>query len=550
MTNSGRLELTWANKHRTLLSEEDGSYEWVDPPDVRVAEVRLLNEVAVMGEGASGDHEGAEELLIRGDSLRALRSLRLLPEYAKHYVGKVKLVYIDPPFNTGQAFPNYDDALEHSVWLTMMRDRLVELKHFLSPGGSIWVHLDDREQHRARMVMDEIFGENAFVATIIWQKRLSRESRSAFSSSHDFIHVYSPIGPKRWKHYRNREGREDEVYNNPDNDPRGPWRDGGPFTAPGYRENQRYVIVNEAGIKLKPEKITRSWFATESEYLRMREEERIYFSSDGAGQPRIKAYQSEEEGLVPFTLWEDNEPEENDGDSELTVFGADAVGTNDDAKRHSQVMFGEEFSTPKPERLLRRIIDIATDPGDLVLDCFAGSGTTAAVAHKMGRRWITIEREHETMRAYTLPRLEMVVRGEDAGGITDDMDWRGGGAFKMLEVAESMYEVDDEGEVYLAESATNGRFSDAVRAQLGFASDDSPPFCGRKNRVRLAVVDGVAGETEVRHLLASLDVGERLYLVAKAVDDGVESLLAEISPGSRVRKAPRDLVRSVGRIVW
>ena len=548
-TKTGRLELTWTNKHLTLLAGEDGAYEWVEPTDVRVAETRLLDEVAAVGEVGPQSCAAADNLLIQGDSLQALRSLRRLPEFARHYSGKVQLIYIDPPFNTGQAFANYDDALEHSVWLTMMRDRLVELKQMLAPNGSIWVHLDDREQHRTRAVLDELFGEAAFVASIVWQKRLSRESRSAFSSAHDLIHVYSPVGPERWKQVRNREQRSAEDYSNPDNDPRGPWRDGGPFTAPGYRENQRYVIVNDAGIELRPQKRTRSWFATEPEYLRMHQEGRIFFTRNGAGQPRMKAYQSEEEGLVPFTLWEDTNGDGEPAVDEDSVFLASAAGTNDDAKRHGQAMFDEAFATPKPESLLQRIVHIASSPGDIVLDCFVGSGTTAAVAHKMGRRWVAIEREGETVDTFARPRLEKVVKGEDPGGITTAVEWDGGGGFRLIEVGGSMYDLDEDGEIFLSSDVTNGRFAEAVRAQLSFVAEDEPPFCGRKGRARLAVMDGVVGEIEARHLIAALGEGERLVLVAKAVDDDVEPLLAELSPGSRIRKAPRDLVRSVGRIV-
>jgi len=545
VANQGRLELTWTNKHLTLLVGEQG-YEWVDPTDVRVVETRLLDGVAAFGDVGPDKKRSADNLLIRGDSLQALRSLRQLPEFADELVGKVKLIYIDPPFNTGQAFANYDDALEHSVWLTMMRDRLVELKRLLSPDGSIWVHLDDAEQHRTRVILDEVFGDRSFVTTVVWQKRTSRESRSAFSSAHDIIHVYAPLGPEQWKRVRNRVDREAQQYKNPDDDPNGPWRDGGPFTAPGYRENQRYVIVNDAGIELTPKKRTRSWFATEPEYRRMRNDGRIFFTKDGAGLPRMKEYQSEEKGLVPFTLWRDDEADAEDGG---ILLEAQDVGVNDDAKRHSQALFDGEFATPKPERLMERIIHIATNPDDIVLDCFAGSGSTAAVAHKMGRRWVAIEREAETVRTFTCPRLQKVVAGDDPGGITEAVEWKGGGGFRVFDVAESMYEIDDDGEVFLSESATNGRFAEAVRAQLGFEADDQPPFCGRKGRARLAVFDGAVGVTEAEHLVGSLDETDRLVLVAKALDPDVESLLAEQSPGSKIRKAPRDLLRSAGRVV-
>ena len=530
MANEGRLELTWTNKHRTLLSGRDGSYEWVNPFDARVAETRLLNEVTVVG--SPGDAE-CSNVLIQGDSLHALRSLRRLPEYAAQFASRVKLIYIDPPFNTGQAFSSYDDALEHSVWLTMMRDRLVELKRLLAPTGSIWVHLDDSEVHRLRCVMDEVFGASRFVATVIWQKRYSRDNRPAIGSVHDSILVYAPSG-SGWKHYRNRVPRsEAKQYRNPNEDPRGAWRPI-PMTAQGYRVNQMYEIVSPAGVVHRPPK-GRCWSMIRERFDDFLAEGRIYFGKDGRGQPNVIRYLDEDEGLVPWTWWP-----------------AAEVGDNDESKKEMLSLFPsvEAFETPKPERLMQRIIHIATNPGDIILDCFAGSGTTAAVAQKMGRRWLAIERQQSTVDTYLHPRLRSVVDGKDAGGVTEAVGWGGGGGFRVLSVADSIYEIDEAGRLFLSPHVTNGRFAEAVRAQLAFAADDDPPFCGRQGKARLAAVDGVAGELEVKHLVAALGAGERMVLVAKGIDAAVESLLAELSPSSRIRKAPRDLLRSSGRVTW
>ena len=220
----GRLELTWTNKHLRLLAHEDGSYEWVSPSDYRVAEVRLLHELATVGE--VGKVRAADNLLIRGDALNALTSLARLPEFASEYQGKVKLAYLDPPFNTQQSFLQYDDALEHSVWLTMMRDRILQVKDLLALDGSIWVHCDDSEHHRLRCVLDEVFGPQQFVATVVWQKRPTRENRAAIGDVHDYIVVYSPLG-QGWSEVRNRLPRDAKSlrqYRNPNNDPRGDWR--------------------------------------------------------------------------------------------------------------------------------------------------------------------------------------------------------------------------------------------------------------------------------------------------------------------------------------
>ena len=180
----GRLELTWTNKRLRLLAHEDGSYEWVSPSDYRVAEVRLLHDVTTIGN--LGRVRAADNLLIQGDALNALTSLARLPEFASQYLGKVRLAYLDPPFNTQQSFMQYDDALEHSVWLTMMRDRLLQIKELLADDGSVWVHCDDSEQHRLRSVMDEVFGPENFVATVVW--------RSSDNSNNDAKQLSTEIG--------------------------------------------------------------------------------------------------------------------------------------------------------------------------------------------------------------------------------------------------------------------------------------------------------------------------------------------------------------------
>jgi adenine-specific DNA-methyltransferase len=177
----GRLELTWTNKHLRLLAQEDGSYEWVPLSDYRVAEVRLLHDTGTVGQ--VGGERAKDNLLIRGDALNALTSLIELPEFERQYVGK--LAYLDPPFNTQQSFLQYDDALEHSVWLTMLRDRLVQVKTLLAPDGSVWVHCDDSEQAYLKVLMDELFRRENFVANIIWEKFATRENRTDISTSHD-----------------------------------------------------------------------------------------------------------------------------------------------------------------------------------------------------------------------------------------------------------------------------------------------------------------------------------------------------------------------------
>ena len=528
---TGRLELTWTNKHLALLAHEDGSYEWVPPRDHRVSEVRLLRDAGSVGDPRM-DPGAVENLLIRGDALHALRALGELPELAETYRGKVRLAYLDPPFNTQQSFLQYDDALEHSVWLTMMRDRLVQIRKLLAPDGSLWVHCDDSEAAHLRVLMDELFPAQ-WVATIIWQKRYSRDNRPAIGTVHDYILVYSPMGGD-WKHRRNRIPRVTaKEYRNPNNDPRGPWRPI-PMDAQGFRANQMYEITTPAGVVKKPPK-GRCWSTLEENYKQLLADGpqeppsrlgRIYFGKDGRGMPNVIRYLDEDEGLVPWTWWP-----------------AEEVGHNDESKKEQLELHAaaEAFDTPKPERLMERIVRIGSDPGDIVLDCFLGSGTTAAVAHKLGRRWIGIERNADTLDTYAVPRLSKVVEGQDSGGITTATGWGGGSGFRILDVAPSMFE-EDEGVVLLAQWATNGALSEAVAAQFGFAYEPDPPFSGCRGRVRLAVLDGHANAAIVKELVARLGPRERLSLCATSLDPEAAETLARLRPGSQARVVPEDVL--------
>jgi adenine-specific DNA-methyltransferase len=521
-TYEGRLELTWTNKPLALLAHEDGSYEWVSPADYRVAEVRLLNGVTTLGE--VGRVRAADNLLICGDALNALTSLSRLPEFAREYLGRVKLAYLDPPFNTQQSFLQYDDALEHSVWLTMMRDRLTQVQALLSEDGSVWVHCDDSEQHRLRVLMDEIFGTDCFVATVVWEKADSpRNSARQFSTDQDYIVVYA--ASPEWKPERlPRTEESDAIYSNPDDDPEGPWIPGDPFANKPYSKGL-YEITGPTGRTFKPPP-GRYWRISEENFKRLDSEGRIWWGPNGDARPSIKRYLSEVADLVPRTLWLHN-----------------AVGSNRTSKNEIRALFQGEasFASPKPEALMQRVLQIATKPGEIVLDCFLGSGTTAAVAQKMGRRWVGIERSAETVQAYAQPRLEKVVRSEAPGGITEAVGWQGGGGFRVLEVASSMFEADD-GMVFLADWMTNGALAEATAAQLGFAYEDDAPFAGRKGRSRLAVVDGVVNEQVVRLLATALPEGERVVVCGTGIDTEARPVLRELRPGSTLRKIPAALL--------
>lgn len=431
------IQLNWPNKERTLFASGDTSYEWVQSGEHRPS---LLPPVNIF---AAHSQKSGRNLLAIGDGLDVLDALRT---DTTNFRGGIRLVYIDPPFNTQVNFRQYRDTMERAMWLSMMRDRLVAIRSLLAEDGSVWVHLDDAEVHRARAVMDEVFGEGAFVASVIWQKKTTRDSRAAFSTNHDTILVYAPSGPIKWKTSRNLLARDNARLLNKDNDPRGPWADA-PFTAPGYRKAQQYEIVTPTGQILRPPR-GRSWYATEPTYVDLLADGRIWFPKGGDGSPRLKLFAHQVRGLVPFTVW-----------------GTADTGTNDDAKRHLMAMFPERevFDTPKPEALLERIIHIATNPGDLVLDIFGGSGTTAAVAHKMGRQWIVAERNAQTVLDFLVPRLRRVIEGRDPGGVTEATSWEGGGSFACVHVSPRLGKLSS---AYCAENIKRRLASLATKREL------------------------------------------------------------------------------------
>lgn len=527
MPKAGRLTLSWVGKDEALLATPEGGYEWVPRDDPRVTEVRTLRATDTVGELRSEADVTRDNLLIVGDSYDAMHSLTRVPEFAKEYRGRVKLVYIDPPFNTGQAFTHYDDALEHSVWLTMMRDRLLLIRELLAEDGSVWVHLDDAEMAYCRILMDEVFGRANFIATVVWQKVYSpKNSARHLSVDQDYLLVFARDA-ETWRPNRlPRTAEMDAAYRNPDEDARGPWKPGDLVANKSYSLGI-YPVTTPSGRVIAGPPPGRFWRVSAERLRSLDEDGRIWWGERGENVPALKRFLSEVKGRVPQTFWPYAE-----------------VGHNQTGKNEIQALFPgvSPFATPKPERLLQRVLQIATAPGDLVLDCFAGSGTTAAVAQKMGRRWAAVELSPTTAEDFIRARLEKVVRGEDPGGITADVGHEKGGGFRVLEIGPSMYDfVDDR--VFLADWVTNGAFAEAVAAQLGFTLDHDAPFSGTKGRSRLAVIDGVVDEQVVRAVVARLAADQRAVLVGKGATSDAADLLKELSPGSRLRKAPRDLTK-------
>jgi adenine-specific DNA-methyltransferase len=412
MSSKQKLELTWIGKDvrpklepRILLGDPEKSYH---------AKERVTST------------DFFDNQLIFGDNLLALKALE------QEFAGRVKCVFIDPPYNTGSAFSHYDDGVEHSIWLSLMRDRLEIIRHLLADNGSLWITIDDNEAHYLKVLCDEVFGRANFVANVVWQKKYAvANDHKTIAPMHDHLLVYRKSG--NWQ--RNlipRTDEKDRQYKYED--------EKGIFRPDNYtcsksveeRPNLYYAITQpNTGEDIWPSK-TRVWSYSRDEHLRHVAEGFIYWGKDGLGKtPSFKRYKHllRNQGVVPQTLW-----------------SHEYASHTDAARKEVRAVLGSsslanDFITPKPEGLIQRVLEIATNPGDLVLDSFAGSGTTGAVAQKMGRRWIMIELG-EHCHTHIIPRLKKVIDGEDQGGISQVVNWKGGGGFRYYRLAPSLLQQD------------------------------------------------------------------------------------------------------------
>jgi adenine-specific DNA-methyltransferase len=507
----GRLELTWTNKDQQLLAQEDGTYMWLPAADYRVAEVRLLDTTGTVGTVAPARSRAEDNLLIRGDALYGLTSLVKLPEFEREYAGKITLAYLDPPFNTQRSWLQYDDALEHSVWLTMMRDRLAQVKELLAPDGSVYVHCDFSEGHYLKIVMDELFGRGNFRGEIIWKRTTAHSDAHTWSEVTDTILFYSKGSVFVWNtpYISHNEDYLASKYRYVDSDGRQYRLDN--LTSPNPRPNMTYEWRG-----FPPPAF--GWRYSRETMAKLDEEGRIWYPDAKTKRPQLKRYLDESRGRIADNLWTDIPPV------------------------NSQAHEDTRYATQKPEALIQRIVAASSRPGDIVLDCFLGSGTTAAVAHKMGRRWVGIESSADSLEEYAVPRLTAVVRGQDPAGITREVGWSGGGGFRILEVAPSMFCADG-GQVFLSEWATNSKLAEVTAAQLHYDYDYDPPFSGRRGRSRLAVIDGLVNDDVIRLLATVLADDERLVACGTAVDPAARDVLRALRPGSTVRKIPQSILQ-------
>ena len=395
MTKKQKLELTWIGKNDEVKLES-----------------RILLENKELSYGYDTDN-----MIIHGDNLLALKALE------QDYAGKVKCIYIDPPYNTGNAFQHYDDGIEHSLWLSLMKSRLEILQKLLSVDGSIWISIDDQESHYLKVLCDEVFGRKNFIANVIWQKKHTRSNDARWlSDNHDHILVFTK-DKMLWERNLLPRDENPKGYLNPDNDSRGIWASG-PCHAKTPSEKTFFEVTTPSGRKIFPPAGT-SWRFSKEKFQYLIDDNRIWFGKNGDNVPRYKRFLTEvQDGLVPITLWLKDE-----------------VGDNQEAKKEVKAINPQDvFSTPKPERLIERILQISTKEGDLVLDSFLGSATTAAVAHKMKRKFIGIELGDHAI-THCVPRMRMVIDGEQ-GGISKALNWKGGGGFKFYTLAPSLLRKD------------------------------------------------------------------------------------------------------------
>lgn len=496
-----KLELTWIGKeHRPRL------------------EPRVLLEDAGKSYHAKHrvhDNDLFDNRLIFGDNLLALKALE------QEFAGKIKCVFIDPPYNTGSAFSHYDDGIEHSTWLSLMRDRLELLRKILSADGSIWITIDDTECHYLKILCDEVFGRKNFVANVIWQKKSSAQANATWlSDSHDHVLVYAK-NKETWRPAKlPRTQEQNAIYKHSDEHDgihefgqpygRGPWfpgdftislttgQRGKQFAKTGISPNL-YPITTPSGRKVWPAK-GRCWAYTKESFERLKADNRVHFGKHGNSKPTIKRFLSEieDQGIVCMTVWHYSDVGEN------RTAAVEAKSFNDQ----------DPFSSPKPELLLKRVLDLSTSVNDWVLDSFAGSGTTGAVAHKMGRRWIMVELG-EHCHTHIIPRLKKVIDGSDEGGISKAVDWKGGGGFRYYTLAPSLLKKDKFGNWIINKKYNGEMLAQAICKIEGFTYAPSDAVYWQHGHSTETDFIYVTTQNLTRQQIASLaeDVGPKRSLM-------------------------------------
>lgn len=495
-----KLELTWVDKDKEIKIE----------PRILIEDKEKSN---------CQNDQNTENMIIHGDNLLALKALE------SKYAGRVKCIYIDPPYNTGSAFEHYDDNLEHSKWLSLMKPRLEILCNLLSDDGSIWISIDDDEGHYLKVICDEIFGRNNYINTVIWEKKYSPQNDAKWlSDNHDFILVYAKIKDFWRPNLLPRSEEMNSRYKNPDNDPRGDWKSGD-LSVRTYSAEYDYPIVTPSGRIVNPP-AGRCWRCSQERFTELVAENRVWFGKNGNNVPSIKRFLVDvKQGMTSMTIWKYTE-----------------VGHTQDAMKESKAINSiSVFGTPKPERLIERVLTLGTNEGDLVLDSFLGSGTTCAVAHKMNRKYIGIEMGDH---AYThcKVRLDKVIDGSDKGGISKALNWQGGGGYKFYELAPSLINKDDFDEYIINPEYDADMLASAVALHEGFIyKPDSEIFWkqskGNENSY-LFVTTRHLNEAYIDSIKSTMEDDEYLIIACKSFANGAEKLYKNIT----IKKIPQMLL--------
>ncbi|MDE8032409.1 site-specific DNA-methyltransferase [Erysipelothrix rhusiopathiae] len=404
------INLDWKNKDMNLLFFDENK-------EAVYGSLEILEKYSLIKEREYGNLKSdSNNMLIKGDNIFSLYKLQ------EQYNSKIKCIYIDPPFNTGRIFDHYADALNRDQWLSMMKVRLELMHNLLSDDGVIYVHIDDGEMPYLKILMDEIFNSDSkkynstsnYITTIIWQKKNSPQNDAKFFSDvHDYILVYAKNRKKFNMNKLERTEEQNNRYKNLDNDKRGPWTSSD-LTVKTPSEKLIYDITLPSGRVVAPSS-SRSWGVSENKFKELVSDNRIWFGKNGDAMPRLKRFLSEvQDGVVPKTIW-----------------GIDEVGDNSEGKKELKKLTDLNeaiFTTPKPERLIERIIKLSTNEDDIILDAFLGSGTTCAVAHKLNRQWIGLENGSQ-LEEVCIPRILKVINGEDNNVVSLQNFWKGGGGF-------------------------------------------------------------------------------------------------------------------------
>ena len=499
---ANKLELTWAGKNEDIKIE----------PRILIEDKNKSNYK---------NDPNTENMIIHGDNLLALKALE------SKYTGKIKCIYIDPPYNTGAAFAHYDDNIEHSTWLSLIKPRLEILRNLLSEDGSIWISIDDDEGHYLKVLCDGIFGRNNFINTCIWHKKHTRANDARwFSDNHDFILVYAK-NKQNWKpNLLPRTEESIKGYSNPDNDPRGVWASG-PCHAKTPNEKDIYPITTPSGKIVMPPAGT-SWRFSEKKMNTLIEENRIWFGNKGSNIPRFKRFLTDvKDGFVPTTIW-----------------FRDEVGDNQEAKKEvKQIDSVSVFATPKPERLIERVLTLGSNEGDLILDSFLGSGTTIAVAHKMNRKYIGIEMGDH---AYThcKVRLDKVIDGSDNGGITSSVGWEGGGAYRFYELAPTLIKKDFFDEEIINPEYSPEMLASAVALHEGYKYNPSEEIFWKQSKGSensyLFVTTHHIDSNYVLRIKETMEDGEFLLIACKSFEEEANYQFKNI----KIKKIPQMLLNN------